>query len=638
MKKLVLIGYILMTVIACKTDLTDIETNIKAVEDRVTDVEKQSDSLERKNQELAVKSQEISNAIAALQAKSQELLEQGDSLQWSHEQLAAALDSLRLESEALSESLLILQKEGEALNDSLDSLELINQAMIIEWDLLQDKIADTQHTLDSLQAVLQIVEPQLLHVEFLASDNPLQLVENVDCEILGDSAIECRITNIMSSKVLIPRFRFQGDYVTISGRRAVSGVSSYDFSSTLVLKVYSGALTKSYTFSVSSYTGLPTLWVETSGRMNITVADQYYTTKTRLSALNEAGGYGGLAETVNQIKAVGTVRWYEKYLDFSSKTMMGKNDYCMLFKTAVSLLGEASNKSWKLESNIYDITMLHNQTAFYMGKMSKLSYTPNFHYIDLMMNGKYAGTYMLGDYLSVSAARVNVGSNGFILGIGSNEPGVKFSTQYIEQPITIIAPESQPSEVVNYIYSYLIKTESVLFSNAFTDTDNGWQKYLDMDSFVDWYLINEIARNTNGAFWSNCIMNLKRGDKLKMGPLWDFSKAFGNASSVSNTDGFVIKDVRWFARLFKDPVFVRKVKERFDYFYNHQGEIIDAVNQNAQYLKYAVQEDDSKWDTFAAYKTLNSDTWVIYQASVNAMKTWLTKRMTWLKAQFDAMP
>ncbi len=638
MKKFLLFSYILVAVIACKTDLTDIETNIKAVEDRVTDVEKQSQTLQKKNQELTAKSQEISNAIAALQAKSQKLIEQGDSLQLSGEQLAAALDSLRSESQALSESLLLLQKEGEALNDSLDSLQIINEALVIEWDFLQEKIAQTQHTLDSLEFVLQIVEPKLLHVEFLASDNPLQLVENVNCEILGDSAIECRVTNIVSSKVLIPRFRFQGDYVTIDGKVAESGVTSFDFSSTLVLKVYSGAQSKKYTFFVSSYTGLPTLWVETNGRMYITMANEYYTTTTRLSSLNEPGGIGGLNETVNQIKADGTVRWHEEYLDFTSITMMGKNDYTMLFKTAVSLLGEASSKTWKLESNIRDITMLHNQTAFYMGKMSKLGFTPNFHYIDLMMNGIYAGTYMLGDCLDVSSSRVNVGSSGFILSIGSSESGSKFTTQYIDQPITIIAPTSPTSDVVNYIYSYMIKAESVLFSNDFTDATNGWQKYLDIDSFVDWYLINEIAKNTNGAFWSNCIMNLKRGNKLKMGPLWDFSKAFGNASNVISADGFVIKDVSWFARLFRDPVFVSRVKERFNYFYDHQSDIIAAINQNALYLKYAIQEDDSKWDTFKNYKTSNTDTWVLYQASVNSMKTWLANRMAWLKGEFDAMP
>ena len=87
----------------------------------------------------------------------------------------------------------------------------------------------------------------------------------------------------------------------------------------------------------------------------------------------------------------------------------------------------------------------------------------------------------------------------------------------------------------------------------------------------------------------------------------------------------------------KDPVFVAKVKERFEYFYNHQTDILNSINENAQYLKYAVQEDDTKWDTFDVYKTSNTDTWLLYQGQVSSMKSWLTERMTWLKGQFDAM-
>ena len=159
---------------------------------------------------------------------------------------------------------------------------------------------------------------------------------------------------------------------------------------------------------------------------------------------------------------------------------------------------------------------------------------------------------------------------------------------------------------------------------------------MDENSFVDWYLINEIAKNSKGAFMTNCIMNYRRGGKLKMGPIWDFETAFGNAGKTSS-NGFVIKDVRWYKRLFQDPVFVAKVKERFDYFFNHQEDIIKNINESAQYLKYAIQEDNTKWDTFLPYKSSGADTWILYQGQVSSMKSWLTERMRWLKEQFDAM-
>ena len=67
-------------------------------------------------------------------------------------------------------------------------------------------------------------------------------------------------------------------------------------------------------------------------------------------------------------------------------------------------------------------------------------------------------------------------------------------------------------------------------------------------------------------------MNLARDGKLKMGPLWDFDIAFGNVNynGCDKPEGFWIKPVAWYARLFQDPSFVQKVKERFAYFYDNR--------------------------------------------------------------------
>ena len=261
-----------------------------------------------------------------------------------------------------------------------------------------------------------------------------------------------------------------------------------------------------------------------------------------------SGGNGGLVETDGRIMAQGPLRWYEKTLDWSGETEWGKNDYKLNFSNAISLLNMPAHKDWLLIPNVYDITMLHNQTAFFMGEISALrDYTPRFQYVDLMFNGRYTGTYMLGEFLDV---------------VGTD----------------------------------------------------------DIDIMVDWYLINEIAKNEKGA----------------SAMTWDFETAFGNAGKVSSA-GIVIMYTNGYSRMFQDPVFVAKVKERFDFFYNHQTDILRDINENAQYLKYAIQENDTKWDTFAAYKKTNSDIWLLYQGHVSSMKSWLTERMNWLKEQYDAM-
>ena len=649
MKRFALVVLVLACLISCKTDLTDIENQITKVEEKGEALENRTKQLfdeslklsnalkelQKTSEELQKASEELQKVSEDLQKESEDLEKRSEELEKSNQALKDSLESLRKKSLELAAELVALQNEGMALSDSLDDLKAQNDLLVEEWNYLQELIAQAQEVIEELTAKIYQTEPKLIHMEFLASENPLQLVEDAECEIIGDSAVECRVLNVMSAKSLIPRFRFTGDYVTIDGKEAVSSKTTFDFSSVRLLVVHAGEKTKKYTVTVSAYTGLPTLWAETAGR-SLKESNMYYASTVSLVDNVLTGGKGGLTETNCRMMAQGSLRYYTKQADNSGHIEWGKNDYKLSFSTAVPLLNMPSNNNWELKPNVYDITMLHNQTAFYMSEISKLGFTLHYQYVDLMFNGRYSGTYMLGESLDGATTRANVGVDGYILSIGSTMTGTVFTTDQIEKPISILYPTSQPSAVVNYIINYVREAENALFSSNFTDENNGWQKYLDMNSFVDWYLINEIAKNTNGAFKLNCIMNLKRGGKLKMGPLWEFETAFGNAGSTGST-GFVIKKVNWFYRLLKDPVFVAKVKERFEYFYNHQTDILNSINENAQYLKYAVQEDDTKWDTFDAYKTSDVDTWVLYQGQVSSMKSWLAERMKWLKEQFDAM-
>ena len=634
MKRFAFIVLVLACLVSCKTDLTDIEN-------RITEVEKHGQTLDSKTKQLMDESKRLSDDIKELQKKSEELGRESNELQREEEELEKAnqalkdeLQALKTKSIELATEILNLQEEGKVLSGSFDNLKAENDLLVKEWNAMLELIEESQRTIEQLNEKINQTYPKLLHMEFLASENPLELVEDAECEIIGDSVVECRVLNLMSAKNLIPRFRFTGDYVTIGGQVALSSKTMFDFSKELVLVVHSGEKTKEYIVNVSAYTGLPTLWAETNGR-SLKDANYYY--KSTFSLVDNVGyeGKGSLPETTGRIMAMGSLRYYKK-ADGSGGTEPGKNDYRLNFSNAVPMLDMPSHTDWRLVPNVNDVTMLHNQTAFYMSLMSNLDYTPRYRYVVLMFNGRYSGTYMLGESLSADTRRVDVGVDGYILNISSVTSGSAFTTTYLEQPVSILHPSSQSAAVVNYIASFVNDAENVLFSSYFTDESGGWQKYLDMNSFVDWYLINEIAKNSKGAFMTNCIMNYRRGGKLKMGPIWDFETAFGNAGKTSS-NGFVIKDVRWYKRLFQDPVFVAKVKERFDYFFNHQEDIIKNINESAQYLKYAIQEDNTKWDTFLPYKSSGADTWILYQGQVSSMKSWLTERMRWLKEQFDAM-
>ena len=274
MKRFALVVLVLACLISCKTDLTDIENQITKVEEKGEALENRTKQLfdeslklsnalkelQKTSEELQKASEELQKVSEDLQKESEDLEKRSEELEKSNQALKDSLESLRKKSLELAAELVALQNEGMALSDSLDDLKAQNDLLVEEWNYLQDLIAQAQEVIEELTAKIYQTEPKLIHMEFLASENPLQLVEDAECEIIGDSAVECRVLNVMSAKSLIPRFRFTGDYVTIDGKEAVSSKTTFDFSSVRLLVVHAGEKTKKYTVTVSAYTGLPTVF------------------------------------------------------------------------------------------------------------------------------------------------------------------------------------------------------------------------------------------------------------------------------------------------------------------------------------------------------------------------------------------
>ena len=532
-----------------------------------------------------------------------------------------------------------LEQRNKDLQDQLEQEKQRGDEVSEEARKRQEENEKIQQRIKDLEDSLHYVEPYLYSMEFVAADNPYQLIENTTCTIIGDSAVECRILNITEDKVLIPRFTFQGSAVTINGVEAESGVTQFDFSSPVVLSVITASKIKDYVVCVNSYTGLPSVWLSTNSHVNVANANQYYGGSIKVIDGTKTRAGSSVIKASVKIMGLSPIRWYrpDYILSNSEDLLLAKNGYMIKFNNNISLFNDPKGTTWRILPNLDDLTFLHNQTAFYMGKISKLDYTPRAHHVDMLMNGRFFGNYLMIERPEISEDKVNISSEGVILNVGSDESGKYFYSNYLEHPVTVMIPGSPSAETVAYANEFVVNAENALFSSSFADASSGWQKYMDIDSFVDWYLINEIAKNQDGAFKTNCLMNLEKGGKLKMGPLWDFEEAFGNTSKNISPEGFVIKNTNWYSRLFQDPVFVAKVKERFDYFYENQLNIISEINANAEYLRYSVKEDNYRWNSYADYTSSTVSVWMAYGSLVDSMKQWLVARMDWLKKEFDAM-
>lgn len=476
----------------------------------------------------------------------------------------------------------------------------------------------------------EIILPKLVSFSLSSEKNKLNLIEDVQGEIVKDSIVECWIPYILNDKCFIADIKADGE--VLLNDEKITDSQPFDYSKPVNLKVISGDKSKDYTVYVHIFTGLPIMWLETENRVDITSKEEYVNAHMKLCEGVVTRSAGDIIEADLQVKGRGNSTWYQV-----------KKPYRLKFNEKVSLFNEQKDKAWVLLANYFDKTMLRNATAFYMGSLSNLDWTPKSHFVELILNGRYNGTYQLAEKIKVSKHRVNVGEDGFILEEDNNLNAgeVSFKSQYTPFPIRIHEPDvKEGDENYNYVSEFINHAETILFSDSFLDKKDGYKKYFDIESVVEWYIINEIIENTSAC--GNWYMNLARGGKLKMGPLWDFDMAFCNSQwnvPPMNPYIFYVKDVKWVTRMWEDPEFLRLVKERFYFFYDKRKQIYDFIDTNAHYLKLAAEENNNKWNTFyvnvqpSSPKALNI--WGSYYSEVQWLKEWLNLRLEWLKAEFD---
>ncbi|MBO5706400.1 MAG: CotH kinase family protein [Bacteroidaceae bacterium] len=221
---------------------------------------------------------------------------------------------------------------------------------------------------------------------------------------------------------------------------------------------------------------------------------------------------------------------------------------------------------------------------------------------------------------------------------------ITFKVPHISQPINIKDPDVEVGgEKYNYLVAFFKDADAALFAKDFTDPTSGYAKYIDVESFVDWYLINEITKNADAIYFTSCYMNLARGGKLKMGPLWDFDLAFGNYVMdkelvVNDPEGFwILEHVHWYIRLFEDPNFVQRVKERFNYFYSNREQIFSILHERSIYLKEYIYIENIEWQQLCNNQYTKELVLEHYSNESLALEKWLEHRFDWLKVQFSAM-
>ena len=384
-------------------------------------------------------------------------------------------------------------------------------------------------------------------------------------------------------------------------------------------------------FNPTAFTGLPILYIDTNG-IAIDSKEDYV---EGVASIIGGENYPDLVEAEMKIKGRGNSTWWQG-------GVWGKKPYQIKFDDKTEVLNIPKDKKWVLLAELSDKSLIRNKISREMGDISRFDYVPKAKYVELFINDQHAGTYLMGQKVEESKNRVNIGDKGYLIEIDQtnriDEDDVYFTTdgwsKFPSNLFNIKEPSLElNSSEYNLIKNHIIDFEEALFGDNFTDADLGYRAFVDLDSFIDWYLINEICKNQDAATYSSIYFNYIPGEKIKMGPLWDFDLAYGNVdySNATYPEGFHIKSNPWYKRMFEDPYFNSLVKDRFLYYETNLDMLLNKIDLIEKYLEKSQQKNFEIWPILGQYVWPNPVYYDTHHEEVEHLKDWIKQRMTWLK-------
>jgi hypothetical protein len=365
-----------------------------------------------------------------------------------------------------------------------------------------------------------------------------------------------------------------------------------------------------------------------------------------------------------------------------------------------SILGMPADSDWVLYSPWTERSLMNNALAMDWSQQMG-HYASRIRFVEVYLNNNadtavnytsdYRGVYILMEKPKLDDHRVDVTQ---VLPTATTEPDIsggyffkkdRKETQEIQisttggafvgnQPFVMIAPdETEITQAqITYLTNYLQETDNVMNGANFADPVNGYAKYIDVDSWVDFWIMAEFTKSVD-SFWLSTFYYKPQGGKIFMGPNWDFNLAFGQANyrdgaSVSGynntsltTGGSFGDQYGWFRRLWQDPVFKLKVTDRWQelrntvlntnkMFTEMDAYVALLTDNNGQYpvgpgaptqpSTNAAIRNFKKWPVLGTYSTTNSyfDSQGRWIEDINLMKQWIKGRAEWFDTQFVPPP
>lgn len=396
---------------------------------------------------------------------------------------------------------------------------------------------------------------------------------------------------------------------------------------------------------------LPTVYVNTeSGSMEWLDEDKDRKEEGYMEIVDEQGRTL-LSDVLKSISARGNQTF--KY---------DKKSYHVKLGSAADLFDMGESNSWILLSNVYDPSYIRNKLAYDMALQADMEGSTQSVYVDVYFNGAYHGMYLLCEKIELGKNRLEMKNlekenkklNGNLdeayrwLSEDETRKGIEVSN--IPEDITggyliehdyngkyevelsgfitegrekyvLKSPRHATRQEVNYIADRMQDLEYAILAEDGCSPVTGthFTEYIDLESWADKYIIEEITRNNAGGLTSSFFY--KKPDsvstKIYGGPVWDFDKAFGRVPNFNrnvNTISYLTlhdhESTYWFYYLSKQPEFMEMVRKEYrEKFSDYLEEMAEKkIAEYTAQIEEAAQSDSVRFrDIYEGYQESMND-------------------------------
>jgi hypothetical protein len=323
-----------------------------------------------------------------------------------------------------------------------------------------------------------------------------------------------------------------------------------------------------------------------------------------------------------------------------------KKPYKVNFDSATSVFGMPADKEWALLANHADKTLLRNGVTMCAGRMLELGWVPKFRFAEITLNGSYDGLYQWFEQVKEAPHRMNLGtpsSDG-----DDAASGFQVEINYrLDDDINFVSTLGMPYSIKEGYTAdggAAIRAELEAMEAALDDTTtHAWAQRLDAESFVDFYILQELVKNFDFLNSSHNLHRPRGATRIMSGPLWDFDIALGSAlpppeglwMDTTVTTG-TIRNSTYLVKLLADPVFRRHVATRWQYLSTRHDALQAYLSAAAGAMRGPIDGNFVRWPVLSTVIAPASVALGSHDAELAYVQDWLARRKAWLDGYWHA--